>query len=70
MTTRSTDNLLQLLDDVADAVAEALSQVDDWGLSGLRDSQYKADLRADAAALDLLRRASVGVLGATDRFLS
>ncbi len=56
------DDLLQLLHDTADAVAAALRQVDDWGLSGARTGQYKADLQADDAALAVLRRAGVGVL--------
>jgi myo-inositol-1(or 4)-monophosphatase len=54
--------LLELLHEVADAVAGAIASVQDWGPSGLRDGQYAADLIADAAALDVLRRAGVGVL--------
>jgi len=54
--------LLQLLHDTADAVARALSRVRDWGPSGLRAGQYRADLETDAAALEVLRGASVGVL--------
>ncbi|MGD9703428.1 MAG: inositol monophosphatase [Acidimicrobiia bacterium] len=56
------DVLLELLHEVADAVADALASVQEWGPSGLRDGQYAADLIADAAALDVLRRAGVGVL--------
>jgi fructose-1,6-bisphosphatase/inositol monophosphatase family enzyme len=56
------DDLLQLLHDTADAVAVALARVTDWGLSGAKHGQYKADLAADAAALGVLRRAGVGVL--------
>ena len=54
--------LLDLLHATADAVGEALSSVRDWGPSGRRDGQYAADLIADAAALDVLRAAGVGVL--------
>jgi fructose-1,6-bisphosphatase/inositol monophosphatase family enzyme len=54
--------LLALLHEVADAVAEALSLVDDWGPSGRRAGQYAADLLADDAALAVLRDADVGVL--------
>ena len=54
--------LLQLLHDTADAVADALASVRDWGLSGLRPGQYLADLDADAAALGVLRRGAVGIL--------
>ncbi len=53
---------LGLLHDVADAVARALPTVSDLGPSGRRDGQYALDLVADAAALDVLDRADVGVL--------
>lgn len=56
------DALVQLLHDVADAVGAALATVDDWGPSGRRAGQYAADLIADAAALDVLRAAGVGIL--------
>lgn len=56
------DGLVQLLHDVADAVAAALATVDDWGPSGRRAGQYAADLIADAAALEVLRGAGVGIL--------
>ncbi len=54
--------LLATLHDVADAVSRVLSGVDDWGLSGERDGQYRADLVADAAALGVLRAAGMGIL--------
>jgi myo-inositol-1(or 4)-monophosphatase len=53
---------LALLHDVADAVAAALGDVSDWGLSGRRPGQYAADLVVDDVALAVLRRARVGVL--------
>lgn len=53
---------MALLGDVADAVARAMRRVDDLGLSGRRDGQYMLDLRTDAAALEVLRAAGVGVL--------
>jgi fructose-1,6-bisphosphatase/inositol monophosphatase family enzyme len=56
------DDLLGLLARCATAVEVALRGVSDWGPSGLRDGQYAADLVADAAALDVLRAAGVGVL--------
>ena len=43
-------------------MARALGALDDWGLAGTRPGQYRSDLAADAAALDVLGRASVGVL--------
>lgn len=54
--------LLQLLHDTADAVGRALGEVRDWGASGLRPGQYRADLATDAAALAVLRSGGVGVL--------
>lgn len=53
---------LALLHEVADVVAAALTEVSDWGPSGVRDGQYAADLVVDEAALAVLRRAGVGVL--------
>jgi myo-inositol-1(or 4)-monophosphatase len=51
-----------LLDEVAAAVLAAMAGVDDWGPSGRRAGQYALDVRADEAALAVLRRAGVGVL--------
>ena len=53
---------MELLDKTAAAVIQALANVDDWGPSGLRETQYKSDVVADAAALACLDRAGVGVL--------
>ncbi|CAN5556674.1 hypothetical protein BH10ACT3_BH10ACT3_06570 [soil metagenome] len=59
--------LLQLLDDTAAAVAAALDtdaarDADSWRDKGERPGQYRIDLVADAAALDVLRRGGVGIL--------
>jgi fructose-1,6-bisphosphatase/inositol monophosphatase family enzyme len=53
---------LGLLHEVADAVAKAMTTVDDWGPSGVRVGQYALDLVADEAALRVLHQAGVGVL--------
>jgi myo-inositol-1(or 4)-monophosphatase len=53
---------MELLEESAAAVIAALDVVDDWGPSGLRDTQYNSDVAADTAALDVLERAGVGVL--------
>jgi len=53
---------LQLLNAVADAIGTALKGIADWGPSGLRDTQYSADLVVDQVALDMLRAAGVGIL--------
>lgn len=54
--------IMGLLDEVVDAVRRALDRVDDWGLAGTRAGQHHSDLAADAAALEVLARADVGVL--------
>lgn len=46
----------------ADAVVSALADCGEWGPSGLRTGQYASDLVADAAALEVLDAAGVGVL--------
>jgi fructose-1,6-bisphosphatase/inositol monophosphatase family enzyme len=54
--------VLGVLDATADAVAAALGSTTDWGPSGLRPTQYRSDLTADAAALAVLDRAGFGVV--------
>ncbi len=51
-----------VLDEVAAAVRDVLSRLDDWGLAGTRAGQHHSDLAADAAALAVLERAGAGVL--------
>jgi fructose-1,6-bisphosphatase/inositol monophosphatase family enzyme len=58
----SPESLLELFHEIADAVHEQLATVTDWGPSGVRDSQYVADLVADEAVLTRLRAAGCGVL--------
>jgi myo-inositol-1(or 4)-monophosphatase len=55
-------DLVQLLDDAASAVKQAVAELADWGLAGTRAGQYKCDLAADDAALAVLESAPVGVL--------
>jgi myo-inositol-1(or 4)-monophosphatase len=56
--------LLAVLHDTATAVRRALDGVTDWGLAADRAhaGQYVADQAADAAALDVLLSAGLGVL--------
>ncbi|MGH9283607.1 MAG: inositol monophosphatase family protein [Acidimicrobiales bacterium] len=54
--------LLAVLHRAADAVAEVLGTLDDWGPAGTRPGQYHSDLAADAAALAVLRGAGLGVV--------
>ena len=61
------DRLLDLLDNTARAVADALdadsaARPDSWRDRGERPGQYRIDLVADAAALAVLRAAGVGIL--------
>jgi fructose-1,6-bisphosphatase/inositol monophosphatase family enzyme len=54
--------LLEVLHATATAIADALAALEDWGLAGTVDGQYRHDLAADAAALSVLEEAGVGVL--------
>ena len=53
---------LDVLRATAHEVRIALGRVTDWGPSGVRDSQYAADLVADAVALSVLDRHGLNVL--------
>ncbi len=53
--------LLEVLHATATAIAEALGELDDWGLAGTRRDQYRHDVVADAAGLAVLAEAGVGV---------
>ncbi len=67
---RSIDQLRDLLDRAAEAVSDALasdrsaveSSDASWRDRGERPGQYRIDLVADAAALDVLRAGGVGIL--------
>ena len=62
--TRHSSNaeILQLLNNTADAVSQVLATNTDWSLSGIRHTQYSVDVRADNAALALLHEAGCAVL--------
>jgi fructose-1,6-bisphosphatase/inositol monophosphatase family enzyme len=53
---------LRVLSEAAEAVGRAISGVEDWGPSGQRPGQYKVDLVADDAALDVLHGTGLTVL--------
>lgn len=53
---------LGLLEEVAAAIGTSLGRLEDWGLAGTREGQYRSDLAADAAALGALEPAGVAVL--------
>jgi len=56
------DALLDLLHTTVDDVQAALAGIDDWGLAGTRAGQHHSDLAADAAAVERLSAAGLGVL--------
>lgn len=56
----SSQRVLQALHEVVTAVATSLEGLDDWGLAGTRDGQYRSDLIADRAALAVIERAGFG----------
>lgn len=51
-----------MLDEVARAIRSALSGLADWGLAGTREGQYRSDLVADDAALEVLDAAGFGCI--------
>lgn len=53
---------MAVLHEATDAIRNVLGDLDDWGLAGTRPGQYLSDLAADAAVLEVLDRAGVGVL--------
>lgn len=59
---------IDLLNEVADAVAVALAEVTDFGPSGNRPGQYALDVVTNTAALTVLHRAGIGVLSEESDF--
>ncbi len=57
----SPEDLLSLFTEVADAVANALGSLEDWGLAGTGAGQHHSDLAADHAATGILLEAGLGV---------
>ena len=63
LTRHSTNaEILQVLNNTADAVSKVLEANTDWSLSGIRHTQYSVDVRADNAALAVLHAAGCAVL--------
>ena len=63
LTRHSTNaDILQVLNNTADAVSQVLATNTDWSLSGIRHTQYSVDVRADNAALAILHEAGCAVL--------
>jgi fructose-1,6-bisphosphatase/inositol monophosphatase family enzyme len=55
-------DVLDVLHQVVTDVAASLKGLDDWGLAGTREGQYRSDLIADAAALVVIDRAGFGAV--------
>jgi len=63
LTRHSTNaEILQVLNNTADAVSKVLEANTDWSLSGIRHTQYSVDVRADNAALAILHEVGCAVL--------
>ena len=63
LTRHSTNaDILQVLNNTADAVSKVLEANTDWSLSGIRRTQYSVDVRADNAALAVLHEVGCAVL--------
>lgn len=54
--------VLEVFDAVARAISATLANVRDWGESGVRPGQYRADVLADNTALPILRAAGFGIV--------
>ena len=58
----SNDDILAVLNRTANAISGVLADTTDWGLSGLRHTQYSVDVDCDNAALAILHGAACAVL--------
>jgi fructose-1,6-bisphosphatase/inositol monophosphatase family enzyme len=56
------ERVRDVLRDAVDAIRTALGSLDDWGLAGTSDHQYRSDLVADAAVAEVLDPVGYGVL--------
>ena len=54
--------LVELLFAASEAARVALGELEDWGPSGAREGQYRLDLAADSAVLQILGNAGLSVL--------
>ncbi|HEX3539110.1 MAG TPA: inositol monophosphatase [Acidimicrobiales bacterium] len=60
--TVNAESLVEIFREVAASINRSLAGLGDWGLAGTREGQYRSDLVADAAALEILERAGLGTL--------
>ncbi|MHB8243926.1 MAG: inositol monophosphatase family protein [Acidimicrobiales bacterium] len=57
-----TPAVMRVLYEVAKRVRTALDDLSDWGLAGTRPDQYRSDLAADKAAVEVLSGAGIAVM--------
>lgn len=62
MSNMTDEGILGVLNDIATEISDGLAQVQDWGLSGLREGQYNCDIVADNIAIARLLEAGFDVL--------
>lgn len=62
MGTDQVEQIVDLLDEVADRIVTSLEVITDWGLAGTVAGQHHTDIAADQVAVELLLAAGVGVL--------
>lgn len=55
-------DVVEILADVVTEIRRALDGLEDWGLAGTREGQYRSDLVADRVAVERLGRAGLGVV--------
>lgn len=55
-------SMIALLEDAARAVRDALDELSDWGLAGTRPGQYRSDIVADRAVVEVLTGAGFSVM--------
>jgi fructose-1,6-bisphosphatase/inositol monophosphatase family enzyme len=55
-------SMIALMEEAARAVRDALGGLSDWGLAGTRPGQYRSDLVADRAAVEVLTGAGFSVM--------
>jgi myo-inositol-1(or 4)-monophosphatase len=56
------NDVLGVLNRVASEIGQSLAGLEDWGLAGTREGQYRSDIVADQVAIDLLGQAGYGVV--------
>lgn len=61
-TSADPSRVASVLTDAADAIADALAAVTDWGVTGRRPGEHHSDVAADAAGVAVIEASGFGVL--------